>query len=45
MYVDEVVLAGIAAVGLCVAFFIGLGIFIVSDARKGKVEEESREER
>lgn len=44
MYVDEVVLAGIAAVGLCIAFFIGLAIFIVNDAKKGNSEAGNREE-
>lgn len=44
MYVDEVVLAGVAAVGLCIAFFVGLVIFIANDAKKQKTEAEIREE-
>lgn len=44
MYVDEVVLAGIAAVGLCIAFFVGLGIFIVNDAKKGRSAAEGSED-
>jgi phosphatidylglycerophosphatase A len=44
MYVDEVVLAGIAAVGLCIAFLIGFVVFIANDAKKQKAEAEIREE-
>jgi phosphatidylglycerophosphatase A len=43
MYIDEVVLAGIAAIGLCIAFFIGFTAFIVNDARKDRLKAESRE--
>ena len=43
MYMDEVVLAGIIAVGLCIAFFLGLGVFIAKDAKKQKSEPEKRE--
>lgn len=44
MYVDEVVLAGIAAIVLCIAFFIGFALFAINDARKSKPEAEQREE-
>jgi phosphatidylglycerophosphatase A len=44
MYIDEVVLAGIAAIVLCIAFFIGFALFAINDARKGKPESEKREE-
>lgn len=41
MYVDEVVLAGVAAVGLCIAFFVGLVIFIANDAKNKKPKQKS----
>lgn len=44
MYIDEVVIAGIAAIGLCIAFFIGLAIFIASDIRKSKMKVEKAED-
>jgi hypothetical protein len=34
MYIDEVVIAGIATVGLMVAFMGGVGLFIWRDSHK-----------
>lgn len=34
MYIDETVIAGILTVGLMVAFFGGVGVFIWRDSRK-----------
>lgn len=36
MFIDEVVLAGVLIVGLCVVFCAGFGIFIWKDAHKVK---------
>ena len=36
MFIDEVVLAGILIVGLCVVFCAGFGYFIWKDANKSK---------
>lgn len=44
MYIDEVVLAGIAAIALCIAFFIGFVLVAINDAKKGQPEAEKREE-
>lgn len=43
MYVDEVVIAGIAAIGLCIAFFIGFAAFIVYDSKKSKREDNAED--
>lgn len=37
MYIDEVVVAGVLIVGLCVVFCAGFGYFIWKDAKKTKV--------
>ena len=36
MFLDEVVIAGILIVGLCVVFCAGFGLFIWKDANKRK---------
>jgi hypothetical protein len=36
MYIDEVVVAGVLIVGLCVVFCAGFGYFIWKDAKKTK---------
>jgi hypothetical protein len=36
MFLDEVVIAGILIVGLCLVFCTGFGFFIWKDAQKGK---------
>ncbi|AGN80220.1 MULTISPECIES: cytochrome c oxidase subunit CcoM [Pseudomonas] len=36
MFFDNVVIAGVVTVGLMVAFFAGLGIFIWKDSKKRK---------
>ena len=36
MFLDNVVVAGVVTVGLMVAFFVGLGIFIWKDSSKRK---------
>jgi hypothetical protein len=36
MFLDEVVIAGLLIVGLCVVFCTGLGVFIWKDAQKQK---------
>ena len=39
MYVDAAVIAGILTVGLMLAFFGGVGLFIRSDIKKQKKEQ------
>src|SRR5690554_6224921 len=34
MFMDEVVLAGVATVGLCVVFLVGFATFIYNDSKK-----------
>lgn len=34
MFMDEVVLAGIATVGLCVVFLVGFFAFVYNDSKK-----------
>lgn len=34
MFMDEVVLAGVATVGLCVVFLVGFAAFIYNDSKK-----------
>lgn len=36
MFIDEVVIAGILIVGLCVVFCTGVGVFIYKDAQRGR---------
>lgn len=36
MFIDEVVIAGVAIVGLCIVFCTGFGLFIWKDAQKGR---------
>lgn len=38
MYMDAVVIAGIITVLLILAFFVGVGIFIMKDARRHREE-------
>jgi len=44
MYADAVVIAGIATVLLMVAFFVGVGIFVVRDAKHPRVRAVSHPE-
>lgn len=41
MYMDEVVFAGLAAIGLCIAFFIGFAIFFANEAKKDRLKAEN----
>ncbi|HLR17716.1 MAG TPA: cytochrome c oxidase subunit CcoM [Alcanivoracaceae bacterium] len=34
MYMDIAVIASLVGVALCITFFVGLGVFIYSDAKK-----------
>ncbi|WP_164735594.1 cytochrome c oxidase subunit CcoM [Marinobacter sp. NP-4(2019)] len=36
MYMDAVVIAGILTVLLILAFFVGVGIFVMKDARRSR---------
>jgi len=38
MFMDEVVLAGVATVGLCVVFLVGFAAFIYNDSKKKAAE-------
>lgn len=42
MFFDEVVLAGVLIVGLCLVFFAGFAAFIWKDSHKRKNQEKSK---
>lgn len=42
MFMDEVVLAGIATVGLCVVFLVGFVAFIYNDSKKQAAATEAK---
>lgn len=43
MYMDAVVFAGIATVLLMVAFFVGVGVFVMRDQKSHGVEQQTKD--